>query len=251
MMNKRIFLAAAAILAAALFTTSCEDVTKTIEDPAFAEWCRANLDANHNGRISSKEAAAVEEIIAPSCGIASLRGIELFPNLKTLDCRSNALTELDITGNSNLVKLDCQSNALTTLTFADADIENLSCSNNSITDLDVAGLKNLQTLFCGGNTMETLTLGEKPELKILSCYDNRLKELDLTACPALENLDCRANELESLDLTANTNLTRVLGVAYNNLTTLDLSANKGIQSVDVDKDVSLKGVSSETEITRY
>lgn len=250
-MNKKIVLAALAILAAALFTTSCEDVTKSIEDPAFAEWCRTNLDANHNGHISAKEAAAVEEIVITDCGVNSLKGLDIFPNLQTLDCRYNNLTDLDLSGNRNLVKLDCQFNKLATLTFSKADIENLACSNNSITDLDVTALKNLKALFCGSNAMETLTLGEKPELKTLACFDNRLKELDLTACPLLETLDCRANELESLDLSCNPCLTRTLGLSYNNITVIDLSANKALGGVDVDKTVTIKGVSSETEVSRH
>lgn len=250
-MKRSIISASVAIIAAALFSTSCQDVAKSIEDPAFAEWCRTNIDANGNGRISAKEAAVVEDINVTARGIASLQGIQLFPELKNLNCSGNRLTELDLSGNPKLVNLDCQDNGITSIIFAETDLETLSCSKNVISSLDVSGLKSLRMLFCGENDMETLILGEKPSLGGLSCPGNKLKELDLTACPALEMLDCRANELESLDVSANTNLTYILGVSYNNIKVLDLSNNADLKTLDCDKEVSLTGVSPEMEVNRH
>ncbi|MEG2491958.1 MAG: hypothetical protein RSA67_05345, partial [Alistipes sp.] len=102
--------------------------------------------------------------------VQTLKGIEYFPALTTLDCNNMQLKELDITQNKLLVTLYCQTNQLT----------HLDLSNNT----------NLQTLHCGENQLTTLDLSSTPNLKKLGCHKNRLSELTITYLPALEQAYC-------------------------------------------------------------
>ncbi|MEH0008404.1 MAG: hypothetical protein V6Z82_06745, partial [Flavobacteriales bacterium] len=94
-------------------------------------------------------------------GVASLEGIEYFPNLKTLICSENKLSQLNLSKNINLNILRCNGNELTQL--------NLS-QNTALTILD-----------CQHNKLEKLDLSKNPNIVKLHCERNRLQRLDLTA----------------------------------------------------------------------
>jgi uncharacterized repeat protein (TIGR02543 family) len=71
-------------------------------------------------------------------GIQSLRGIEFFSYLNTLDCSDNLLTELYI---SNNLRLD-----------------SLNCSNNQLAELDISNNSRLYRVNCSGNQLSMFVL---------------------------------------------------------------------------------------------
>ena len=81
-------------------------------DSAFRSWVSANL-AGGKSYLTAAQAASVTSINCWNCYygyIYSLAGIELFPNLRYLNCRDNCLSELDISGNPYLEELDIRDN---------------------------------------------------------------------------------------------------------------------------------------------
>ncbi len=87
--------------------------------------------------------------------ILDLTGIEVFVNLKSLDCSDNLLTSLDVSNNTAL--------------------ERLVCSDNLLTSLDVSNCSNLQRLKCGLNQLTSLNVSN----------NTALKGLDLKNIPSL------------------------------------------------------------------
>lgn len=97
-----------------------EDVCTTMDDINFMRYCYDNFDVNHDHVVSMEEAGAVKNINVSSSKIASLKGIEYFPNLIKLDCSNNHLTILDVSKNEELVTLDCSRNpSLTVIWYGD------------------------------------------------------------------------------------------------------------------------------------
>ncbi len=159
-----------------------------------------------NETFGTDDCVVVECVTYIDCsnrGIKDLTGIELFPNLKTLECSNNQLTEL---------------------TISLPNLRTLNCYGNQMTALDVSGCPKLDCLICCENLLETLDVSRNLELTDLRCFDNRLTALDVSKNAKLEYLMCEENRLTALDVSSNPAL--VYLVCYTNqLTTLDVSRN--------------------------
>ncbi|MBR6424922.1 MAG: leucine-rich repeat domain-containing protein, partial [Oscillospiraceae bacterium] len=134
---------------------------------------------------------SAEYISVSNREIRSLKGIELFPHLETLECGGNALSELDLSANPELKSLDCSENALTKLNVSgNSALTFLNCSMNKLSKLDVSGNGALTWLNCCSNQLTALDVSGNPALERLECGWNRLSSLDVSGNPALECLRC-------------------------------------------------------------
>ena len=93
------------------------------------------VDTNGDGVISPAEAEVITSLNVSEDSISDMTGIEAFVNLKSIDCRYNQLTSLDVSNNSVLEDLYCSENQLTTL----------DVSNN--TALEWLDLKYMSSLY--------------------------------------------------------------------------------------------------------
>lgn len=155
-------------------------------DEVFRQYVETYFDTNQDNVLSEEEIAAVTNIEVYSQGISSLKGIEYFTNLQTLDCSNNQLTQLDVSGNANL--------------------QTLNCSNNQLSQLDLSNLTSLDSLSCYDNQLSQLDVFHNTKLQTLHCSENQLSRLDLSHNTNLQKLDCSINQLSQLDLPHNTNL---------------------------------------------
>ena len=111
----------------------------TFPDAAFLGYVKT-LDLDANGSLSAEERAQVVRMDVRNRGIASLQGLEQFPNLEYLNCNNNALTELDLALTPRLQTLFCNDNRLTALDVSAASaLQILHCHANQLTALDVSG----------------------------------------------------------------------------------------------------------------
>ena len=117
-------------------TTGCTYIplnAYNFPDPAFRECLKKpRFDNDQDEWLSSPELNDIRDIRVPQKGIASLKGIEKFPNLTTLICSENQLTELDVSQNKKLVYLECSENQLTSLDLSDTELTpaRFECSGN-------------------------------------------------------------------------------------------------------------------------
>lgn len=143
-------------------------------DAAFRNYV-GDFDLNSNGYLTENEINVVTDISVPLMNITSLKGIEYFTALTTLDCNGNKLTALDVTKNTAL--------------------ENLICVGNQLSALNVANCTTLYTLDCSENKLTTLDVTKNTALQMLYCNDNQLTALDMTANTSLSTLYCHGNKI--------------------------------------------------------
>ncbi|KPH11305.1 hypothetical protein AMQ68_17935 [Chryseobacterium sp. ERMR1:04] len=172
------------------------------------------------------------------------------PNLKTINCSDNFLTNLDFLNLQALETITCGKNNLTTLVVHDLPnlinfdysdgqlasvdfqnlpkLKNLSFNNNQLTNLILANIPLIEKLECNNNLLINLNLQNLP-LKYLDCSNNQISSLAVNNLTLLEFLNCAHNQISSLNLTNNNNL-GYLDCSYNQLTSLDASMLKDILS---------------------
>ena len=194
-------------------------------DENFRTYVQENIDTDGNGALSEGESAAVTDVNVDSMGIASLQGIECFPNLATLSCSYNELSSLDVSKNTALTMLECTENQLTRLDVSQCpELAFLNCIGNQLTSLDVSKNTKLLNLDCGSNQLTSLDLSHCPELGCLFCEYNQLTDLNLGQNTVMYELWCQYNQLTSLDVSGIPALERFY-CQNNRLTDLDLSKN--------------------------
>ncbi len=146
--------------------------------------------------------------------------VELRGKITRLDCSSNWLESLDVSGNPLLVEL--------------------YCDNNRLTNLVLGSQPDLVELYVGDNKLTSLDLSGAPALTSLSCYKNNITSLNLSANTGLVDLVCRECKLEgTLDLSANAKLQKV--ACYNNdISAIRLAANNSIGKMEIERN-NIKG----------
>jgi hypothetical protein len=153
-----------------------------------------------NNLFTNLNVSALSSLTLLSCNFNVLTSIETPNTLVNLECSHNQLTDLDLTGYSQLTYLDCSSNQLsslivygcyvldfanvesnnfTTLDFSESSTRVLSCDNNPL--LDYVNLKN-GVLSQGTVTPSppVLSFSNLPLLKFV-CVDEVEAELVLLA----------------------------------------------------------------------
>ena len=199
-----------------------------IEDNNFKSYLLENYDSNADGEISVAEAKNVTDIDAPMLNISSLKGIEYFSNLKTIDVSSNKLTSLSLVHCPKLTDIAVNGNKLQSLNLSGlASLKNLDCSSNKLERLDVSSASGLLTLYCASNEIGFLVLKNNKALKELQCASNNLASLDLSNNTKLTSIYCGKNLLKTLDLSKQTALI-YLDCSYNSLSGLNLGQNEAL-----------------------
>ena len=130
--------------------------SNTFPDEKFRAYILENIDKDGDGYLSETEIAETTSITCGARSISSLKGIEYFVNVQSIDCRGNNLTQLDVSKNTELQDLDCSGNNLTQLDVSEnAKLCELECYNNNISQLDVSNKSNLRILSCDRNVQVT------------------------------------------------------------------------------------------------
>lgn len=107
--------------ASASYNTSCLDGPYTlIPDPNFEKaLIKSGVDYRElDGKVLTANILLVTAINLSGSNINDLTGIEGFLNLETLNCKTNNLTNLDLSQNVNLKSLDCSENKLINLNLS-------------------------------------------------------------------------------------------------------------------------------------
>ena len=211
-----------------------------------------DIDTDQNGFLSDEEIAKVKEINVENKGIKSLKGIEFFTELETLNCARNELKELDVTKNTKLTYLQTRNNLLTTLDVTkNVELKVLRCNDNQLTALDVTKNTKLTYLGVWTNKLTVIDVSKNSELQYLDCasnnitaidvskntkmlkfgfWGNKISSIDVSMLPDLICLYTGSNLLKSLDVTKNTKLDS-LSCGDNQLTELDVTKNTKLKEL--------------------
>ena len=168
-------------------------------------------DYGKDGVLTEAEIRNITVMDVSEKEIKSLKGIEYFTALRTLNCSDNELTELDISGNTALDTLDCSYNELTALDVSkNTALRSLDCGFNELTALDISKNTALTYLRCIGNSLTSLDISKNTALQLLQCSGNDLTALDVSANTSLVYMACDSNQLATLDLSKNMALKKLL-----------------------------------------
>lgn len=155
------------------------DVEAKIEDANFRAYLIKYFDNDKNGLLTIDECEQIEYVQVSTDNIKSLKGIEYFSNLKSLQCTGSVASDGSPKG--LLTSIDVSKNGF---------LEHFVCSSNHLTSLNVSNNTRLKTLWCYNNSLTKLDLSKNTALVELNCELNQIRELDLTKCPSLSTLDC-------------------------------------------------------------
>ncbi len=180
------------LLAALLLLTSCAAhrrqgeaaIYAVVPDGAFRSYLLHNGYAERVfGRTlrSTAKGRALEEMACYEKGIKSLRGIEMFPQLKTLICSGNPITTLDL-------------NAL-------PQLEKLHGIHMPLQRIDIDSCHRLQMIELSYTQLSEFDLRPFPELTYFFCIFSPLTRLDLSPCPAMKSVYIRGTKITDIDLT--------------------------------------------------
>ena len=124
-------------------------------DESFMEFV-SSLDTNNDGLLSYQERIVLNYVYLTDRNISSLKGIEFFPNITTIDCSYNNLNTLDVSKNTNLQWLRCDYNELTDLNLSlNPELTYLSCCKNKINTLNIGS--NIQLEFLCDDSVRVVT----------------------------------------------------------------------------------------------
>lgn len=206
--------------------TYLEAITNTAFIEAVGNQVGWEKEVDGTVLLTDENKAAIEKVAyldVSGKGLTDLSGIEYFTGLTNLNCNSNFLTSLNVSGLTSLTNLQCHANQLTSLDLSGlTKLSILNCFDNSLTSLDLSGLTSLSHLFCNENQLTSLDLSKLASLEQLECNDNSLISLIIGNLTNLTKLNCSGNQLLSLDVSNLTGLT-TLDCSKNQLTSLVVS----------------------------
>ena len=203
----------------------------TMSVPISEKYIKLSIKANGPVTITGVEESARTDGVSKNYTLTrstvTIRG-----DVTELDCKTNRLSSLDVSGCTALTTLDCSSNDwLTSLDVSGCTaLTKLYCEVNRLTSLDVSGCTSLTKLRCSYSYFLTsLDLSQNTALTTLDCSGNdRLTSLDVSGCTALTTLECNYNQLTSLDISSCTAL-EWLSCYSNKLASLDVSKNTALK----------------------
>lgn len=202
--------------------------SKNFPDKIFRKYISVLWDTNKDGKLSDEERNNVTFIYIDGEDVKSVKGVEFFKNLDTLNIFNCELTSLDISKNTALTGLNVSYNNITELNVSkNINLKSLSCGGNKLRNLDVSKNTKLEDLSCRECGLTKLDISNNPKIEYIWCENNSIRELNLKNNTALRQLICNDNELTALDTSNNKKLTALY--CYNNhIANLDLSKNTKI-----------------------
>ena len=211
----------------------------TFPDEKFRDYVKEYCDEDSNGKLSSEEIGATQRLHLVALGVSDLKGIEVFTNLKILNCSENQLTELDLSQNPKVNMISAGGNQLTKVDVSGLEeLSYLKCPDNQLSELDVSKNACLVDLDVAGNQLKHLDLSQNPELEFLECGKNPLEGMDVSNNLFLFQFGCEQTQQTALDLTHNPML-YILNCTENSLSELDVSKCSWDITVNADSSVKI------------
>ncbi|MDR6844970.1 Leucine-rich repeat (LRR) protein [Flavobacterium granuli] len=219
----------------ASYSTNCNPYTLIPDSNFEQKLIDLGIDTDGlNGKVDRSRINTLTSLDVSEKEIKSLKGIEDFADLTTLNCSSNQLSVLDISKNTALETLHCSYNQLTTLDVSkNTGLMILNCFSNQLTALDIKNQTMLRSLDCSFNQLGVLDISTNKYLYSLNCSSNQLTTLDVSINTGLTSLICTSNQLTTLDISNQKEL-NYLGCSSNQLTALDITKNTALWSLSCD-----------------
>lgn len=204
-----------------------------IADKALKTYIMTNFDADRDGEISKEEAEAVEAIELTGSEIASIDGLEYFPNLETVDFTTHRLLKADFSQCYALKELNLSSGAGLSSVVLPASLEELSVmSCNKLKKIDLSVAPNLKNLYASSaGFVVAPDLSKNTKLEIIGFSSAKFSTIDVSKNTELKSLNVGGDVFNSLDVTNNTKLTNL--AVTGTITTLDLTKSAQLEVLNI------------------
>lgn len=252
-MMKHPFVRAVVVVFWAWLAVSCtgeeedRDAFPFVPDPALRDLLLESFDSDGDGILSDEEFFHVVRFRCSPRGIASLEGLDRFPNLMQLYCERNDVASLRFVAEENnyrsLSALQVLDNPLYEVRLnglSMLETVELRGSRNMASDeergdpscLKIEHCRFLERLSVRSFPAATLELVDCPHLWSLRLHSVRMSELDLSLIySSLNELSCDSCGLSSLDVKKLLRL-RTLSCRHNRLRELDASRCEVLNTLD-------------------
>ncbi|MEZ3589982.1 MAG: C10 family peptidase [Muribaculaceae bacterium] len=207
-----------------------------IDCPVLRGLLTDTYDSDRDGWFSDYEMGRVEDVKWENAGITSLRGLDRFPMLCSIEASDNLLTEVDLKGLPQLQTVSLstmptlkkiQVNDCPRLSYVGANY------NNALSELSIRGVGAGCRVCAMHNALESLDLSDV-DLSSLECNDNRLETLALPdRLPLIESIEVQNNLLSELTLPDGMPRLTFLNCAGNRLSSLNLSSLPALETLNV------------------
>lgn len=250
--------------ASASFSVNCNIQTHlVITDPNFEqELVNLGIDSNGlSGDILINEPLVVTDLYLSNKSISNISGIEGFLNLKTLDISQNSIAALDVSSLLDLEILNANQNNIASIDVSNnTSLISLFLDQNKVTTFSVSNPLPLRNLYLNnqqvGFKLNALNVLQLSDLEVLNANQNDIMSLDISNNNALKNLSLQQNKITSFSVVNQPVLTILyltnqqvgfklnslnvvnapaltdLRFASNELTTIDLSNNNALSTLD-------------------
>ena len=178
--------AAVAAVVYAVFLSPYNIDANTFPDEGLRKVLSRTYDSDHDGKLSREEAGKITKLdFSESADIENLKGIELLPNLKTLNLSGCAYVEsLDVSKNGNL--------------------ESLAIDGTSIDSLDLSHNRAIKTVDASGSSLSSINISGCENLRALNLQSTNVLSVDLSGAKSLEEFaiaeSAEVSGLESTNL---------------------------------------------------
>ena len=212
------------------------------------------INPNGDNDIQISEATNYTGAINVSnLNISSSKGLEAFVNITSLDISNNNLEHLDLSSNTTLASLDAQNNTLITLNIQNGNNSNISDADFNVENnyalycIEVDDVSYSETNWTNTNAYTMFSLN--CDSAIVDIPDSALKASLISNSSLNGNGDSEIQVIEARDYTGSIYVSTSsiqditglqafpyivgLDLSYNNLTTIDLRANRYINSTSV------------------
>lgn len=216
-----------------------------IPDSVFLQkLIEAGVDTNGDGLIQHEEALSRIHLGVSSNlwdddedKIQSLEGIQYFTNLKTLSCKGNKITHLDVRALNQLEVLHCYYNELTSLLVDGlSELRTLWAFENQLSEVNLTGLTSLWFLFISNNQLTQIDFSTNTSLEALWGYNNQLESIDFTHNPLMTEIEVSNNMLSSLEVSHLSELI-TLGCTNNQITSIDVAGLQHFYALHIDNNL--------------
>ena len=153
-------------------------------------------------KINARKARKVKYLNISLSELEDLNGLEVFTELRSLDCYKCKLISLDVGDCKKLQELRCYTNYISSMRLNDK-IQVLYCFSNNLETIDLSGCLDLRELGCGSNRIKQLELCNNKKMKKLFFGNNQVEHIDLRYNTNLEYLWCTGNRLTSIAVPRN------------------------------------------------
>lgn len=179
----------------------------------------------YTNQIASMDFSKNPDLNYISCFSNELEEIDFSsnPKLISLYCQDNNLKKLNVS-NTSLTYLECQTNQITNINLTGCDLlSSIKCYANKLTEMDLSDCTMLRTIECNNNELTALDVSENTNISVVLASTNKLKTINVTGCTKLTKIHFAENEVSTIDLSTNINLVDVMCI-NNELTSLNVDA---------------------------